>query len=631
MAPRRRIELEHQRDFTGGLNLKEDPYNLASNETFELQNVDIDRRGGFGVRRGMRRFIEKPVVRRVTATGASRTANIVTATGLSPLNGDPDGLKPGMAILANFPDASYNGNFTVATAVGGASTATWSQVAADDASAGAGQITETFGTPDSGYTYVDPSNVRHILIAREGKVKRWDGSAWQDVVATTSGPGGTAFVEMDNVLYIHRPVGKTVPFTWSGSGLATQLTTAVGNYNDDLTAPNQGNFPACRTFAVHAEVMWAGGVVDATAPGTADSRIRWSHPGQPQDWRTNDFIDLDPDDENGAIRALVPFGDRLLVFKDKAIYAIHGYPPAGFSVQNLTKEIGCPHEFAVVATETEVYFWDRDTGAWRYDGRGFEWVFEPLYRLIDDEILNTAFSQQTNVFFHRERAYFHPLTALTSVYKGTTINLVYQRNRNDKTGSWTLHIPTHAFGSWVHRGSEGGDEHLLGGGFPANFYDNTSRVYELDVENLYEDQEFTEAGLFRKINAHYVTRWYDAGNPAIKKRWKRPVVIMRGGAAGETQIDVLGDYDPTHVIKTFSIFTPASNSGTLVWTEPNSEWDDEDWAAESTLSAEKAVLLKGSPLGSSTARALRFRNIEQGQDWRVWGLTMKWIPKLLRN
>lgn len=617
-----RIELEHQRDFTGGLNLWSDLYNLADNETFDCQNVDFDRRGGFGLRRGSEAFITTAHRRVVTATGASRTGNVVTATGLSPVNGGTNGLAPGQQITVTFADSSYNGTFTVSTAVGGASTATWAQTAADDPSAGAGTIIEGFDSADSGYTYVDASLVRHILVARGGHVKRWDGSAWQDVLILSSS-GRTIFAEMNEKLYI-LPPQRVVPRTWTGSGLATALTTAVGNYNDDLTAPNFGNFPPCKTMAVHHEVMWAANVSEAAGAVHA-SRVRWSHIAQPEDWRTNDFIDIDKDDENGEIRALVPFGDRLLVFKDKAIYAIHGYPPAGFSVQNLTKEIGAPGQYAVTATEDKVYFWDLDKGAWSYDGKKFEWIFQPLFPLIDDGKINMPFSNQVICQFYNDRLWLS-VPFLAEPYASSFVSMVYAPmagigTKGNHVGAWTIHTKT-LFGWWVHRGSAGGDLHLLGGDDVAS----GGYLMELDVPGLFTDQNGVSAPF--RIDAWYTTRWFDADNPAVKKRWKRPVVIMRGGMSQRTICEVLTDYDPTAPTKSFDLVTTLDGTEG-VWDV--SDWDEFEWAAEVLIGGEKSVILRGQPLSGGVAKALKFKNTTLGQDWRVHSLTMKWIPRRIRN
>lgn len=43
-------------DFTGGLNLRADAFQLGRNESPDLLNVEIDQRGGFQMRRGIQRW-----------------------------------------------------------------------------------------------------------------------------------------------------------------------------------------------------------------------------------------------------------------------------------------------------------------------------------------------------------------------------------------------------------------------------------------------------------------------------------------------------------------------------------------------------------------------------------------------
>lgn len=52
----RRTQLLTLRDFTGGLNLVADTFRLRENESPDVLNVDLDRRGGFQVRRGVAPF-----------------------------------------------------------------------------------------------------------------------------------------------------------------------------------------------------------------------------------------------------------------------------------------------------------------------------------------------------------------------------------------------------------------------------------------------------------------------------------------------------------------------------------------------------------------------------------------------
>ena len=51
-----RLSLLRTDDFTGGLNLRADPFQLGSNESPDLLNVDIDPRGGFSMRGGMQKL-----------------------------------------------------------------------------------------------------------------------------------------------------------------------------------------------------------------------------------------------------------------------------------------------------------------------------------------------------------------------------------------------------------------------------------------------------------------------------------------------------------------------------------------------------------------------------------------------
>lgn len=49
------IKLFRTDDFTGGLNLRADPFQLGQNESPDLLNVDVDPRGGFAIRKGFER------------------------------------------------------------------------------------------------------------------------------------------------------------------------------------------------------------------------------------------------------------------------------------------------------------------------------------------------------------------------------------------------------------------------------------------------------------------------------------------------------------------------------------------------------------------------------------------------
>jgi hypothetical protein len=64
----------------------------------------------------------------------------------------------------------------------------------------------------------------------------------------------------------------------------------------------------------------------------------------------------------------------------------------------------------------------------------------------------------------------------------------------------------------------------------------------------------------------------------------------------------------------------------LTWDESN--WDEATWASGL---GERSEVVTGSPLGNGKAKALRFKPLVLGEDWRLHGVTMKWIPRRVRS
>ncbi len=525
----RRILLEEQRDFTGGLNLAVDPFDLEPNESPLMVNVDLDRRGGFGLRRGCRTYIEDP-------------------------------LPTGTAVGALIP-------------------------------------------------FYNTSGTHQLLVGdNAGRLYTWNGTAW--VLQLTGGNAIYHWAQMNDLLYVTNASNGTVD-RWNGTVFAS--ITAAG-YNDDLTAPAGGRFPqAGATVATHANVMWVGNFIDSIDAARHVSRVRWSHPGTAEDWRTNDYIDIDPNDGCGQIRMLVPFQERLLVFKDRAVYAIHGYPPNGFSVQNLTREVGASSIHSVIATEEVVYFSDARTGANSYDGKQFQWIFEKIFPLIDDERVRVDLLPFASLCFHNRRLWLSTRW-LEEPYENIQETLVFDPRLGGGKGAWTFYSNLGSIVQLSYRESDG-SLHLLG--------QDGLYVMENDVEGLFEDQEPDGNS---EIRGEYQTRWFDAKNFALRKRWKRPEVVMRDNANLQLNVDVFTDYNPNVVKRSFS-FTTEQDGTELVWDVD--DWDEAVWAGES---GDRAIVKRGSPLGNARAISLKFRNINQtGTDWRVHAIINKYIPKRIRN
>jgi hypothetical protein len=65
-------------DYTGGLNLRRNQFQLAENESPDMLNVDIDPRGGFFTRKGWQRWNQVDIVDPATTAWAPRNAFVIT-------------------------------------------------------------------------------------------------------------------------------------------------------------------------------------------------------------------------------------------------------------------------------------------------------------------------------------------------------------------------------------------------------------------------------------------------------------------------------------------------------------------------------------------------------------------------
>lgn len=550
---RPRIHLEQSRDFTGGLNTSDDAYNLAPNESFDLMDVDIDRRGGVSSRRGR---------------------SIVDAG---------DDWWP--ADMIHFWRTPSGADFMI------------------------------YGEYDG---YIG------IIRMQAEEVPIWIKLSDEDALPRVAEMGGKIYAVMDGAPSICIEEDQGDPDGWSYKNLGEA-------FSNDISNPTEGNMPRGQVIAQHNHVMWV-----ANQPNHP-CRIRWSHPGKPEAWRENDWIDLDPEDGNGPITALVPFGERLIVFKSRAIYAIHGYAPNGFSVMTLTKEVGAPSQEAVVATEDGIFFWDQTRGAWAFDGQGFHWIFQKVSDLLDRGVINRETWEWVSVEWFNERAWFVvPWTR--APHAGAMMNLVFYplAGGGESGGAWTIH--SFVGGRQRTYIDHAGKPHLYGIEVVTHpLPDPDDPLYglwwlvEYDVADRATDERVhrdSDTDIEVPITAHYTTRWYDASNAALKKRWKRPVVVANAEGELDLLVEAFKDYDPSTVRRQFKL-TSETATGDMTWDRDS--WDQAHWV-EQTGITDRSATHRGAPLGNGVAVALRFAtNPANPRPWAVHGVTMKYIPKRIRS
>lgn len=532
----KRTQLFNIRDFTGGLNLQADTFRLADNESPDMLNVDVDRRGGFQVRRGVAPFTTH------TLFSDPQTLWVYNDNGTERL----------MAQM------SHNNKIYTSTGAG------WTEVGT-----GSGNVNlPVCPVVVNGYNY---------WVRGDFQTTRFDGTT----------------------------------------------ATGMGQAFNDTTVATSGNVPRAEHIAVHAGYMW---VANTWESGTNyPNRIRWSWANtfnnSQENWRSDEYIDIDEGKDGDEITAIVPFGDQLVVFKRDSVYAIYGYDSNSFTVTNISNTTGAISHEAALATPSGLFFFDHSIGLCRYNGRSVDWVFEQIWPAMRDGSIPTAELDKVQIGWVEKRLWVSVPWAEKPAYdRGVTF--VYDPNLGPK-GAWTKYD-------------------IASGPFARTHYTDiylsailgTETIFKLDVQNQYFDN--LNDGEQTVINAYYRTKWVDLGQPAIKKRWRRVEAVLQVENSYQIPVVVYRDYDPSVNYKNFKFIGngPENTSSSAIW--DSDDWDGSNWA----ISARGGDVDRGSSLGLARAVSLKIGGPvqtipdENGLTAPVyWGfdaLVMKYVPRRVR-
>jgi hypothetical protein len=543
----KRTQLHSLRDFTGGINLVSDAFKLGDNESPDLLNVDLDRRGGFQVRRG------------------------VTPFSNTPLAASPDSIW------------TFNASGTIHT---------MAQVG-----------TVVYSSVPSVWTTIGTSL----------------GSATKDVCPVT----------FNNNCYWARGNADVAKFTGS-------IASTMGNaFNDTITATS-GNVIRANHAAVHAGYMWVASTYEgAGGVNSFPNRIRFSwantFDNSGENWRTDDFIDIDEGKDFDPITAMVPFGDHLLIFKRDSVYAIYGSSAETFSMVNVSSTVGSVSHAAAIATPAGVFFFDHSSGVNVYTGRNVTNVFGQVLPALRDGDIPRLQTDKVDMGWVNNRLWVSvPWADDPTPPRGVTFVL----DPNLKTGgSWTKY--SLKLGPYS-RGYRTVDS--------LAYVYGTNLVFKVDVVGQYFDNFGPELGI-KPIDAWYQTRWVDLGEPSIKKRWRRTEALMQVDQGYDLPVVSYSDYDPTVTVKSFKFNAVGSSSGVndAIWDDPDSDWVSPSinpgatkWAKSGvygyvdrgqTLGIARSVSLK---VGGQVLSAAEPGEVQAPVFWGVDALLFKYVPRRVR-
>lgn len=315
------------RDFTGGLNLRRDQVALAENEFPYAINLVPDGRGGLTPRQDWK----------LIGLSGSRSVSLAVTADL-------------------FATAAATQIITAATLP-----YSWLGVPAGAPAANVYYHTITVGSDEPIITE------NSMGITSERTV------------------GGVGVAQFGVLAYLARGLSLTGR-SWSGSAAVALTASGTGQWQDSFATPTGTHMPQAEHVASHAGHLW----VAATQENAVKypNRVRFSHPGFPESWREDDFIDIPAG--GPSIKGLIPFNDGLLVLKDFSIWAILGYDWETFQVIQVTDGIGCSSSRHAAVAGSSLYFVSWPEGVMKM-GRdyGVDKVSEPLNAIFMSRHMNS--------------------------------------------------------------------------------------------------------------------------------------------------------------------------------------------------------------------------------------------------
>lgn len=475
-------------------------------------------------------------------------------------------------------------------------------------------------------------NSRQLLVSANDKVFWTEDGTFTDMGVTVNAFDGAQYASWhnSNVSYLYGSAGESNDvFKWNGTVVSTLTASGVGRWQ--ATNGIGTHAPRCEHIVTHSDRIWAGYVHewDGSAYTSYPDRIRFSQAGLPESWRENDYIDVVGGGR--GITALISFGDQLLVFKPRAVFAVLGYDEDTFQLVQLTNQAGAVSSKAVAVTERNVFFFSWPQGLFSYDGSGFSDIFPTMRPVVDSGDFNDLSLDGVYVSWVNRKVH---LSLPVGIDPADTEDYDQSGFEFDDTdlkfdGATRADVPTSTFvwdqtigadGAWVRYklgdgyGFAGGADWVDAGGLSIPVFLHPVKPY---VSRLNRDSyQDTIAGTTHALESYYVTKWQDAGSTALKKFWRRPEFLVRQlGEDTQITVEVYHDWDRSTTQRTFTLDFSGTEfgGGYESWVQPDLGSD----------------LVKGSNLGLANAVQLKVTG-QSNKPWGVNGITYKFNSRRSR-
>ena len=574
-------------NFTGGLNFRADQFQLKTNESPGMLNVEIDPRGGVFSRAGFQ-------TKNPNAIAYTGTWNPKTSYNYKFLSAPQIMLSTGYQVTG-----SYDGRVYVSSG--------------------------------DNFSYLDSASLTPL------NVKSLNGASftqWEDTLYIALGKDAPNMYKWK--------VGDTYATLLTASGPTWQpYQLPTGGYmpRAELTIAHANKLFVANTKEYNS---------DATPTLTAyPNRLRWSHESSPENWFQDDYIDIIAGGD--GIRGIQIVDGQLLIFKQKAVYLLMGYDADSFQLVEVSTNVGIDTPQQAVAGNGGVYFFDWPQGLFFYNRNGVQDIFERIRPIIINNEVNPTATSTITLSFVRQRVWvslpYRPNTqGAPPAY--ASVNLIFDATIGPN-GAYSMFQTAPSFEAEVPAGVAGFA--LLSGcdwrtADDTPYYlmigqdDDFPYVYYVDDYNNITDDIAPGEGFNGRFPSYYTTSWFSDATYAQLKTFIRPYFVFKDvGSNTIVRLNRYKNYDESNPIGgTVSMFLSPTSSGTVYSTvsnpgevyvaDPPPVPLDPNSATYGFTTEGAALKRKGvSPLGRGYAIQLQFLGPDEAtyQDeypGRKWGL-----------
>src|SRR3990167_2044829 len=372
----------------------------------------------------------------------------------------------------------------------------------------------------------------YLINVADGKLWKQDSldGTWDDVTGsvTITADNFCDFETFLNEVYITN--NTDAPFKWTGTGNAAAMTVPSG-----LTK--------AKNVVQFNNYLFLGNVVVSSA--TYKSRFYWSNIKDSATWLATSFIDVAKDDGQQIVRMAV-LGDRLVVFKERAIYNVFftGNNDIPFIVSKSSSPVGCVAPFSVQEVENGLVFLASD-GFYYYDGNNSYKISMKIQPTVTG-LNTTRFNQAVSVRQKGKNRYFCSVPGSGQTTNDTVIVWDWLLN------AFSIYDGINAASMatvWV----DALDERIYFGDYSGFVYrmDSGADDYPLNVQTA--------------IDAYYYTNWkhYD---DIVSQKGVPNVVVYYQNSNSILTFAYSYDFESSDTYsQTFSLATGTAVYGSAIW------------------------------------------------------------------